>query len=450
MSSPWRDALKHWVGSNVAGTFVLQIVGLGLGFGVSLTLAHASGPEVLGTYEYVLAIVGAIGPLAVVGTDKLLRREVAALVESERWGDLRHLLGWTTRTTALVSLSLAVVAGVCLYGPLRGVPGTEGATMLIGLALVPLIAWIRVGRGTLQGRHRAALSLLPEELIVPGFLLTGLAGLEIAGIALSSPVALGLRLAGAGLGLAAIGGATIRALPADLSLRGERTSRASETPAIDWWTSAGTLAVVASLGALNARVDTILLGYFESSSAVGFYAVASRVAGCVLLIFYAMNQTLSGEFSRLETAERREELRRTAQSGQWVVLAVATPVALLLFSTRGIYLSWFGPGFETASVALAMLIGGRLAATGTGLSGYLLMMTGHERVVALVEAGGILLNALLNVVLIPHYGLKGAAISTAGSFILSGAIQAYVVSRRLGFDPSIIGSVRAHWRTSET
>lgn len=453
MATFFREIFDDWVWTNVAGTFGLQVVGLVLSFGVSLVLARSVGAAGLGTYEYVIAVVAALSPVAVMGVDKLLRREVAALQEEGRWAALRRLFGWSVGWVTGVSLLIGGGAAAVFYGPLEGLPGTRGWTLALGLVLLPLVAWIRVARGGLQGLRRAAVSLIPEEVVIPGVLLVGLAVVYgVRGLALSADVAVGLRVVGAVVGLMGIAVVLWRGLPGEVRTVDEAGANGASGATGDggkradgWWGSALVLMAVAGLGALNARVDTILLGYLGRAELVGFYAVALRAAGLILLIFYAMNQTLSGEFSRLETAGEAERLRRTAHRAQWVVLAVALPVAGALLVVGEGYLRWFGPEFVAASGALGILAVGRLLATCTGLSGYLLMMTGHERAVAVVEAGALALNVGLNLALIPRWGLEGAAVATALSFVLSGAVQAALVRRRLGFGPSVVGALTRWW-----
>ena len=73
----------------------------------------------------------------------------------------------------------------------------------------------------------------------------------------------------------------------------------------------------------------------------------------------------------------------------------------------------------------------------------LLVMTGHERngVYGLLAAS--LLNVPLNALLIPPYGVVGAAIATGISIIVWNLLFWFTVHRKLGIDGSILGLLRS-------
>jgi O-antigen/teichoic acid export membrane protein len=67
-----------------------------------------------------------------------------------------------------------------------------------------------------------------------------------------------------------------------------------------------------------------------------------------------------------------------------------------------------------------------------GPSTELLMMTGQEKIVGMVNIGAGILNVAANFALIPSFGLEGAALATLASVILWKGVLAWVAWRRLG------------------
>jgi O-antigen/teichoic acid export membrane protein len=92
----------------------------------------------------------------------------------------------------------------------------------------------------------------------------------------------------------------------------------------------------------------------------------------------------------------------------------------------------YGPGFERGATVLVILCAGQFFNAATGAVAYLLMMTGHERLVRNNLAFWALVNIGLGLFLIPKFGMAGAAAVTA--FVVGGQNLTAValVRRKLG------------------
>lgn len=81
-----------------------------------------------------------------------------------------------------------------------------------------------------------------------------------------------------------------------------------------------------------------------------------------------------------------------------------------LFSQSLLALS--GGGFIAAWPLLIALSVGGIMNAGTGCVGYMLLMTGHQKLSFLNSLIGIIVNIVLSIILAPHYGAMGVAVST--------------------------------------
>jgi O-antigen/teichoic acid export membrane protein len=77
-----------------------------------------------------------------------------------------------------------------------------------------------------------------------------------------------------------------------------------------------------------------------------------------------------------------------------------------------------------------------------GSVGYIMMMTGHERQAAFVILGATAGNILLNLMLIPPFGMEGAAVASAVTLIAWNVAMALFLWRKLRIVPSVLGSLR--------
>jgi O-antigen/teichoic acid export membrane protein len=104
-----------------------------------------------------------------------------------------------------------------------------------------------------------------------------------------------------------------------------------------------------------------------------------------------------------------------------VVLLVGKPMLTL-----------FGPGFEAGYTLLFMLVAGVVARSAVGPAESLLTMSGNQNICAMVYAGTLALNIAISVVLIPLFGLWGAAAGTAIAMVFEACALSFTVWRRLG------------------
>ena len=102
-----------------------------------------------------------------------------------------------------------------------------------------------------------------------------------------------------------------------------------------------------------------------------------------------------------------------------MVLVTALPITILFVFAGGEIAAWvFGEEFSRSHTPLAILSLAQLANATFGSVGILLNMTGHERDTARALWQTTAANVILNLLLVPSYGMEGAAIATALSLIM--------------------------------
>src|SRR6185369_5196936 len=121
--------------------------------------------------------------------------------------------------------------------------------------------------------------------------------------------------------------------------------------------------------------------------------------------------------------------RRKAGVGQLLV-----PEALL-----GI----FGPAYRTGAAALTILAAGQLFNAATGPLGQVINMSGRPYLTLVNNAAVAALNIVLCLILIPRYGLTGAACSTTASLTLVNLVKLAQVRALFGINPFRAETVRA-------
>ena len=94
---------------------------------------------------------------------------------------------------------------------------------------------------------------------------------------------------------------------------------------------------------------------------------------------------------------------------------------------------WFGLDFIEGKTALYVLLFGQLINVLCGPVGYILMMTNKQKILRNIIVVSALLNISLNILLIPEYGILGAAFATTASLILWNISSLIYVYKKYGF-----------------
>ena len=74
-----------------------------------------------------------------------------------------------------------------------------------------------------------------------------------------------------------------------------------------------------------------------------------------------------------------------------------------------------------------------------GQVGQVMALTGHEKITAVAVFFSVIINIILNLILVPDYGMNGAAIATALSIVIWNGILAYWTVRKTGLHCTILG-----------
>jgi O-antigen/teichoic acid export membrane protein len=206
-----------------------------------------------------------------------------------------------------------------------------------------------------------------------------------------------------------------------------------------WLTTALPILMVEGFYSLLAYTDVLVLQHFRSPSEVAVYYAAAKTLALVSFIYYSVSATTAHRFSSYHVAGDRKGLSAfISQSIKWTFWpSLAATVLLLIFGRP--MLSLFGAQFTDGYYLMFVLAFGLLARAAIGPIERLLNMLGEQRVCATVYATAFGINLGLCFVLIPSFGMLGAAIATASALTIE-SILLYVVTRtRLGFHVFVWG-----------
>jgi O-antigen/teichoic acid export membrane protein len=423
--------MARGAGLNLVGTVCSQLALLG----VTLVLARRLGQADVGRYAQCLAFLAVLGVLSVSGLVVGLRRFVAVHLADR---DMGALLG-TVRLAATVVTGVAAALGAVLFvvapwlataafhDPQLGTPLRFVAVALP--AAVFTDAALAATQGFRTMRPYALISLIFEPVtrlaLTVLLLLSGL-GLNgmMTALVISNVVAACLAAA-----------ALRRLMGAPVAPPSYDARRLFSFSMVSW------IAAMAGGGLL--WIDTILLGLYRSSAEVGRYNVATRLVLLATIVMPPISAAFAPRIADLYHRGRLESLRRTYEAATSWIVRLSLPGFVILIAFPGDLLALFGRGFRVAAAVSVILAVGKLTDAATGPCGLMLNMSGRPLWNMVNQISVLVLNVLLNLWLIPRYGIVGSAIAWAVSLELVNAARVIQVWWTMGMLPFTRAELKA-------
>ncbi|MEO0769368.1 MAG: polysaccharide biosynthesis C-terminal domain-containing protein, partial [Cyanobacteria bacterium J06649_4] len=195
--------------------------------------------------------------------------------------------------------------------------------------------------------------------------------------------------------------------------------------------------LISAMYVVENRTDTLMLGTLEGTASVGLYAVANKGAEAISYMLLAVNTAMASKFAKLYAQGDRQKLQKEVTKCTRIITSVAFPIGLGLIIFGTWFLQLFGSDFVAARGALTVLCVSNLVNALVGSVSLLLIMSGHARYVSTTVTVTAGVNILLNFVLIPRFGVVGAAIATATSTILRNIVLERFVRQKIGIHTSV-------------
>lgn len=404
--SPFGGKFARDVLWNVASLFVLGVTGIVLTTGIG----RFYGPSELGVFQQVFVLYMILSQLATGGIHLSVLRYVPQYVE--RRDICNCLVSSAIATTALLAITICAVAYVArpLVGSLFGSPDVS-SSLTYALPGIPFFAVNKVLMAVVNAnrRMRAYAVFQAVRYLLMGVLLAVAIANHLPGVKLSIILACSEVL--------------LLFCLAPYSLR--LFSPVAPTRWFGWTKKHIAFGLRSFLSGIlteaNTRIDVLMLGIFASDRIVGIYSLAAIVAEGLLQLPVILQANLNPIIATKYFGRQIKELEGLIRHGirfSYVVLglvallaAIAYPLFIrVLIGGREFTSSWPVFGILAAGIALS-----------AGYSPFkmILIQTGHPGAHSAFIASIALTNVLMNGLLIPFFGMYGAAIATSLSFALS-------------------------------
>lgn len=316
----------------------------------------------------------------------------------------------------VVSLGIAVAIAALLYVNAERVAALlfeqpdSPRLLRLFVVCIPLLTAMKIAVGGIRGMENIAYKVV-VQLAYPVIRIGLLVALLAAGLGVLAP---GIAYLVAVLVLGVLAHVLLGRL---IDLVGPVRTYASELLRFSV-----PLMLSALLMALLTRTDTLMVGYFRSSAEVGLYSAAYPLANGMLVVLTAIGYLYLPMASRFDAAGEREEVNAIYELTTKWALILTFPLFLLFALFPGDVLAVvFTPDYRAAGTAFVVLALGGLSSLLFGRCQETMSALGHTGYILVTNASVFGLNVALNLVLIPRFGIEGAAATSALSFLLLNA-----------------------------
>ncbi len=378
----------------------------GIRFVIAFLLARVLGAVEYGMYNLAISAAVIVASISALGMDDGMIRYIAMMVgqrdEKGVWGTLQIGFG--------IGLVMSLLTGVALYLLAEPIglhifhePDLVPLLRLFSFIIPPLtLSNILVGAA--RGFKRMDYSALAENIIqfVIRLVLIGILALSGLNVFWAS-VVFGLSELAATLAL-------IYLLHKQFSFKrplrdARRDTREIFTFALPFWVSG-------LLSKFRKNIQAVLLGTLNTVAGVGVFAIVSSINLLGRISYKSIIASVKPFLAELHSQGNIQQMGQLYQTTTRWTFMTNLPIFLIMVLFPKQLLIIFGESFVVGASALTILAYAELANASTGICGSILDMTGYTKLKLVNSVIWVLLLSVTNVLLIPPWGVVGAATAT--------------------------------------
>lgn len=392
--------------SNASWLFAEKIFQMGFGFLVGAWVARYLAPERFGVINYAWALVGLFRPVARLGLDQIVVRDLARNSD-----DRDETLGtsFVLQVCSNVCTLILVITAVYFLNPEDTTTLWVTAIMSAGAAFQafdPIDYWFQSqvqSKYTVLARNSSYIFINVVKIIL----------IQVQAPLLAFAIALAVEQAITSVSLIVVYQKSTGSLSA-WRLKWERAKSLLK----DSWP----LILSGIVISIYMRIDQIMLGQMKGTEAVGVYSVAVKISA---LWYFVPQAIVNSVFpSVVQAKEISEELyyKRLQKIFNFVATTgYIFAIGITLTSSFLINL-FYGPQYSEAAGVLTISIwAGIFVALGLARQTWL-TTEGLMKFSAATTSLGAVVNVVLNLLFIDKYGATGAAVAT----VISQAVASYI------------------------
>jgi O-antigen/teichoic acid export membrane protein len=384
----------------------------------------------LGSFEYGISVLVwvtmvIVGNLACLGFHTSVIRFIP---EYRERGMLAELRGIVLASRLFVLVASTLIAGLGALGVWLASDWIENyyvIPFILGVICLPMIALGDLLQGLARANSWALLALSPTYLVRPVLILAFMAlmlGLHYEPDAKTAIFA----------SIAATYVTTLGQLMAVTSRMEKKIPAGPMAVHFGQWILVSLpIFLVESFFFLLTNADVLMVGAYLQPNDVAVYFATVKTLALVHFVYFAVKAGVAQRYAQFTHGDPDRLAAFARETVTWTFWP-SLLMALLVLALGEPMLVLFGPEFTAGYPLLFLLVLGVVARAAVGPCESLLTMSGNQNICAAVYAMTLALNIGLNVLLIPLFGLWGAAIATSLAMVFEASALSFTVWRKLG------------------
>ena len=436
-----RDRLVHFLTSkaelcavlkSAVRVLAIRLLGAGLAYASMVLLARWLGSNDFGIYAYVVVIVTLLGLAFSFGFNSSSLRFISSYLAQNKLSRLSGFLRQSYKIVVLLSL-VGALAGAGLVFALKGVIAPYYvAPLLVGLLCVPVWSLLNQLEATARAFGWVHTAYVPGFVLRPLLLMAFVGMLLLFGGSADAVSAL----------WALIGACVVAALVQGLLIYSRvRDHLANSKPVLHtrhWLSVSLGFLTIDGFRMLLDNADILLIGWFLDPHSVAVYFAVIRTSGLIAFVSFSVIATAVPKFAEIHSTGTRDELQAFVTSVIRLMFWPSLVAAIAMACLGPFLLSLFGTDFQSGYPTMLVVLTGLVLRAATLPVEYLLNMTGHHRDTMRVYGYSALATIALNLVLIPAFGILGAAIGTYTAMLAGNVFLYRLVRKRLGISAFVL------------
>jgi len=413
--------------------FLTRVIGAGSVFLTQILLARWMGAAEVGIYIYAFSWCNLLSIVAGIGLHAAAIRFIGQGLADDR-SDL--IVGFSRRGTQIVFL-VSVAFALAGAGAVTVTNGIISPTYLNALlwaaAAIPFLALISWEGCVAQGLSWFSLAFLPSNIYRPVFFLGAVAGAWYLAQPLNAANVMLYHLAV----MASIWVVISLYMKFRLYKQFPKVKPSYQTSL--WLRTSYPLLIIMLFSSYFLEINVVSVAMYFQPDQLAIFNACFRVAVLIAFGIQSVDAILLPKAALLFSANDTDGLQRvTALTTQLKFWSAVIALVILWFFGK-LILRYFGDSFVVGHQALMILAGAQLVRAALGPVSQLLSITGNHYASLFVSMFATALMFGLNHLLIPQFGLEGAAYTVLAVMSLEALLLSFVVKKRLGINASVFG-----------
>jgi O-antigen/teichoic acid export membrane protein len=412
-----------------AKILAVNVVGAGLAFVSHVLFARWLGVASYGTYVFALSWLNILFIAVQAGLNLSMVRFIAEYRAQRNRAAMTAVIGFSNKVVLILGGCVAVAGWAVIAGTLPQSAKEMRHTLYAALALTVVMALIQQRAAVLQGLERVVRATLVFEVLRPLALLA-IVFAAAHSLALDATAVMAANL------VVSTGVLIVLMAYARSSVLAE--SAADDRPVPPWrsWLVVSLpYVLVTGLTILLTQMDILMIGHLLGPEQAGLYAPAAKVALLAVFPVVAIRARIGPLAARLFAEGKTAELQGRMNMATVLSIAACVAVLAVILPGRTLILGLFGPDFLLGGQVVMILALAYFFYSTLGAVEMFFLVGPFERANAVVSALTLGINLILNLILIPSFGIEGAAAATGAALVFRASASSAIIFRRTGLLP---------------